>query len=100
MPPTNMEASACTRTIGLSGSNQRGPGRLWIRSACLAPSGPATRRNSAFPSLPRPPAMSPSVRGGWGRLRSVTRPRLPDLVALDVHDLAQRVADLDEVRGV
>ena len=30
-----------------AGSNQRGPGVPWIRSRCRAPSGPATRRNSA-----------------------------------------------------
>ena len=46
-PPTNIEASPCTRVIGLPASNQRGPSRKWIRSRCRGPSGPATCRNSA-----------------------------------------------------
>src|SRR4051812_18217950 len=49
----NIAASPCTRAIGLSGSNHRGPGVPWIRWACAAPSGPATRRNSCWPSLSR-----------------------------------------------
>ena len=51
MPPTNIDASPCTRVIGLPGSNQRGPSRPWIRSRCRGPSGPATRANSACPEL-------------------------------------------------
>ena len=43
MPPTNIDASPWTRPIGEAGSNHRGPGRPWIRCACLSPSGPATR---------------------------------------------------------
>ena len=47
-PPTNIDASPCTRPIGLSGSNQRGPGVLWIWSRAASASGPATRLSRAW----------------------------------------------------
>jgi len=52
-PPMNIDASACTRWIGRSGPNQRGPGVRWIRAPTLGPSGPATRPNSPSPNRRR-----------------------------------------------
>ncbi len=59
----NIAASPCTLPMGLAGSNQRGPGVPWIRSRCRAPSGPATRRNNAWPSRLRTvPITLPRIR--------------------------------------
>ena len=42
IPPTNIEASACTVQIGSPGANQRSPSVSQIRRAIVGPSGPAT----------------------------------------------------------
>src|SRR4051794_2587038 len=66
MPPTNIEASPCTRVIGLPAGNHRGPGVPWMRSRCRAPSGPATRRNSSAPRRSRTFVIDVMVRGYGG----------------------------------
>ena len=44
MPPTNIEASACTRQIDVArGVNHRSPGVSQMTLACSAASSPATR---------------------------------------------------------
>ena len=49
MPPTNIEASACTRQIESSGLNHRSPGESQMTRACSTASSPATllRRDDA-----------------------------------------------------
>src|SRR6185369_735553 len=79
-PPTNIEASACTRLIGRSSANQRGPGVPWMRALLSGPSGPATRPKSARPTASRTPPRS------FNRLILSTVPRrvlcLDDLVVV------------------
>ena len=49
MPPTNIEASACTRQMTSSGLNHRSPGESQMTLACSTASSPATllRREDA-----------------------------------------------------
>ena len=62
-PPANMDASPCTRRIGRSSANQRGPGAA-KRSRLAGPFGPATRAKSA-----------PAIRCRNASSRGATRPR-------------------------
>ena len=49
MPPTNIDASPCTRVIGLPGSNQRGPTRPWMRSRAPRSVGSGDAREQRLP---------------------------------------------------
>ena len=53
MPPTNIAVSACTRQIGSSSVNQRGPGVYQICSWASWNSGPAIRSRTAWASCLR-----------------------------------------------
>src|SRR6478672_2304837 len=70
MPPTNMEASPCTRAMAESGANQRGPTVPCTRWRALSPSGPATLRNSSAPMRSRRvtlPRLAKDRSAGAGR---------------------------------
>src|SRR6476469_3335442 len=81
-PPTNIDASPCTRRIGRSGANQRGPGALWIRLRRPGPSSPATFWNTSAPSRARRSASrlvrepTPGTRSSTTPPSSVTRPEI------------------------
>src|SRR4051794_4580548 len=96
-PPTNIDASPCTRVIGLPASNQRGPSRKWIRSRCLGPSGPATCRNSAWPSRLR---RSGSTDAMWPSLRDALLAPLVLEVGTDVLQEGDQLVDQRRQPGV
>ena len=100
-PPTNIEASACTRRIGRSSANQRGPGVSWIRALLSGPSGPATMPNSARPIARRGPRQGHSTRSCHRRYRH-GRLCFDDGVVVgegSSADLDQATAEFVAVRG-
>ena len=64
MPPTNIDASACTRQIGSSGVNQRGPGASKMRVWADSKSDPAIRlrTRAAVPLRRRAMSVTRTVR--------------------------------------
>ncbi len=53
IPPTNIDASPCTRAIAVSGPNQRGPGAWCTAARAAVGSGPATLRSTASAAATR-----------------------------------------------
>ena len=78
MPPTNIEASPCTRRMAASSGNHRGPSVPCTRSRRRGPSGPATRAKSRSPRVRR---TSRTTSAGAVRVTGpVTRPVCPRTV--------------------